>query len=71
MRWAGLAVDDSGIATHYAGLIDGLLADSGTASGAATLSGVVMRRAKTIMPDAARRERVAREALDFAEALSV
>ena len=71
MRWAGLAVDDSGIATHYAGLIDGLLADSGTASGAATLSGVVMRRAETIMADAAGRERVAREALDFAQALSV
>jgi LPPG:FO 2-phospho-L-lactate transferase len=71
MRWAGLAVDDSGIATHYAGLIDGLLADSGTASGAATLSGVVMRRANTMMADAAGRERVAREALDFAQALSV
>lgn len=71
MRWAGLAVDDSGIATHYGGLVDGLLVDRGTPTGPASLSGAVLRQADTMMADAGARERLAREVLDFAQALSV
>jgi LPPG:FO 2-phospho-L-lactate transferase len=71
MRWAGLAFDDSGIAAHYAGLADGLLVDRGTPAGAASLAGVVMRQTDGMMADGAGRERLARETLDFAQALSV
>jgi LPPG:FO 2-phospho-L-lactate transferase len=71
MRWAGLAFDDSGIASHYAGLADGLLVDRGTPTGAASLAGIVMRQTDGMMADAPARERLAREALDFAQALSV
>lgn len=71
MRWAGLDVDDSGIAACYAGIIDGLLADRGTASGRSSQAGAVLRQTDTMMADAAARERLAREALDFSQALSV
>ena len=70
MRWAGLELSDGGIASHYAGLIDGLAVDRGTPVGRTSMSGVVMRQTDTMMGDAEGRARVARETLDFAQALS-
>ena len=70
MRWAGLELSDGGIASHYAGLIDGLAVDRGTPVGRSSMSGVVMRQTDTMMGDAEGRARVARETLDFAQALS-
>jgi LPPG:FO 2-phospho-L-lactate transferase len=71
MRWAGLELSDAGIASHYGPLVDGLVADRGSPSGRASLSGVVLRQTDTMMADDQARARVAREALDFAQALSV
>jgi LPPG:FO 2-phospho-L-lactate transferase len=71
MRWAGLELSDAGIASHYGPFLDGLVVDRGTPAGRASLSGVVLRQMDTMMGDAAARARVAREALDFAQALSV
>jgi LPPG:FO 2-phospho-L-lactate transferase len=70
MRWAGLELSDGGIASHYAGLIDGLAVDRGTPVGRTSMSGMVMRQTDTMMGDAEGRARVARETLDFAQALS-
>ena len=70
MRWAGLELSDGGIASHYAGLIDGLAVDRGTPVGRSSMSGAVMRQTDTMMGDAEGRARVARETLDFAQALS-
>jgi LPPG:FO 2-phospho-L-lactate transferase len=71
MRWAGLELSDAGIASHYGALVDGLVVDRGTPSGRSSLSGVVLRQTDTMMDDGEARARVAREALDFAEVLSV
>jgi LPPG:FO 2-phospho-L-lactate transferase len=71
MRWAGLELSDAGIASHYGPLVDGLVADRSNPSGRASLSGVVLRQTDTMMADDQARARVAREALDFAQALSV
>jgi LPPG:FO 2-phospho-L-lactate transferase len=70
LTWAGLEVSDAAIASHYAGLVDGLVIDKGSSPGGPTLSGVVMREADTLMTDADARVRVARETLDFAESLA-
>ena len=70
MRWAGLEVSDAGVAAHYSGLIDGLVVDRGTPSGRPSLAGVVLHQTDTLMADAAGREHLARETLDFARALS-
>jgi LPPG:FO 2-phospho-L-lactate transferase len=69
MRWAGLPLDDGGVVSQYAGLIDGLLADRGTPSGPASLAGVVMRAADTMMDGSEGRARVAEEALELARSL--
>jgi LPPG:FO 2-phospho-L-lactate transferase len=69
MRWAGLDVNDGGLVAHYSGLIDGLLVDRGTATGAASLANVVLRETDALMADAGERARLARETLDFVEAL--
>jgi LPPG:FO 2-phospho-L-lactate transferase len=71
MHWAGLELSDAGIASHYGPLVDGLVVDRGTPSGRASLSGVVLRQTDTMMAGEEARARVAREALDFAQALSV
>ncbi|KKK77601.1 hypothetical protein LCGC14_2851930, partial [marine sediment metagenome] len=68
MRWAGLEVSHDGLASHYSGLIDGLLADEGSA--AETASGLVVRQTDTMMADHDARVRLARETLDFAQTLS-
>jgi LPPG:FO 2-phospho-L-lactate transferase len=70
MRWAGLEVNDGGLATHYSELIDGLVVDRGTQAGSASLSGVVLHQTDTMMADADGRTRLARETLEFAEALT-
>jgi LPPG:FO 2-phospho-L-lactate transferase len=70
LAWAGLEVSDAAIVSHYAGLVDGLVVDSGSRPGGPTLSGVVMREADTLMGDADARVRVARETLDFARSLA-
>jgi LPPG:FO 2-phospho-L-lactate transferase len=69
MRWAGLELDDGGVVRWYAELIDGLLADRGTPVGGVSLSSVVLRATDTLMEGAAGRARVARDALDLAQAL--
>ncbi|HWT22385.1 MAG TPA: 2-phospho-L-lactate transferase [Solirubrobacteraceae bacterium] len=63
MAWAGAPLSADGIAARYDGLLDGLVADE-RAEGLPTLETDVA------MPDAAGRRRVAREVLDFAQALA-
>jgi LPPG:FO 2-phospho-L-lactate transferase len=70
MRWAGLALDDAGVAAAYAGLIEGLITDRGTPVGQPSLSGVVLHETDTLMADAEGRARLATEVLDFATRLS-
>jgi LPPG:FO 2-phospho-L-lactate transferase len=70
LSWAGFEVSDAAIASHYAGLVDGLVIDKGSSPGGPTLSGVVMRKADTLMTDADARVRVARETLEFAQSLA-
>lgn len=62
LAWAGLRLTSDGIVEHYAGLLDGLVADE-RASDLPTLETDVA------MPDAAGRRRVAEEVLQFARAL--
>jgi LPPG:FO 2-phospho-L-lactate transferase len=62
MAWAGHQLNSDGIAAHYAGLLDGLVADE-RASALPTLETDVE------MADAAGRRRVAQAALEFALAL--
>jgi LPPG:FO 2-phospho-L-lactate transferase len=59
MAWAGQPLSSDGIAAHYDGLLDGLVADE-RAAGLPTLETDVA------MPDAEGRRRVAAEALAFA-----
>ena len=70
LAWAGLEVSDGAIASHYAGLADGLIVDRGSPPGGPTLSGVVARGANTLMDDAGARVRVARETVEFARSLA-
>jgi LPPG:FO 2-phospho-L-lactate transferase len=63
LTWAGRTLDSDGIAAHYAGLIDGLVADQ-RAEHVPTLETDVS------LHDRAARHRVAREVLDFAAALA-
>ncbi|HEV2819761.1 MAG TPA: 2-phospho-L-lactate transferase [Solirubrobacteraceae bacterium] len=65
MAWAGHPLSADGIAAHYAGLLDGLVADE-----QAPGSGLPTLVTDTLMADAASRERVARETLAFAEGLA-
>jgi LPPG:FO 2-phospho-L-lactate transferase len=62
LDWAGREHSSDGIAAHYDGLLDGLVADQ-RADALPTLETDVA------MPDAAARQRLARETLDFALAL--
>jgi LPPG:FO 2-phospho-L-lactate transferase len=70
LEWAGLDVSDAAIASHYAGLADGLVVDAGSPSGAPTLAGLVMHATDTLMADAEARVRLARETLEFAQSLA-
>jgi LPPG:FO 2-phospho-L-lactate transferase len=63
LDWAGRSRDSDGIAAHYEGLIDGLVADQ-RADGLPTLETDVE------LGDPAARRRVARAVLDFAAALT-
>jgi len=64
MAWAGLDVNAAGIAAYYGDLLDGLVTDE-AGDGLA----VPVLTTETLMDDAATRVRVARETLDFAQAL--
>ena len=70
MRWAGLAVDDGGVAAAYSGIARGMVVDAGTPTGPPTGAGIVMHRAHTLMEGAEGRQRLARTVLDFASALA-
>jgi LPPG:FO 2-phospho-L-lactate transferase len=59
MQWTGQPLTSTGIASLYAGVIDGLVADDPTEA-------VPLRQADVLMADAAGRARVAAEALEFA-----
>jgi LPPG:FO 2-phospho-L-lactate transferase len=63
LAWAGHPLTSEGIATHYEGLIDGLVADERAASIPTLMTDVEMA-------DAASRRRVAEETLAFAAALT-
>ena len=64
LDWAGASPDAAGIAWYYADLLDGIVTDE------AGDLGLPVLRIPTRMDDAAARERVARETLDFALALA-
>ena len=67
MRWAGLAVDDGGVAACYAGIAAGHGRRPRHAHRAARRrAGIVLHQTDTLMADAEARARLAREALDFA-----
>jgi LPPG:FO 2-phospho-L-lactate transferase len=70
LDWAGLEISDAAIASHYSGLVDGLVVDRTSPPGAPTLSGIVMREADTLMNDADARARLAGETLEFAQSLA-
>lgn len=65
MAWAGHPLSSAGVAAAYAGIIDGLVTDED-----ATGLGIGVMLTDTLMSDAASRERVARETLDFALGLA-
>jgi LPPG:FO 2-phospho-L-lactate transferase len=69
LSWAGHPVDDGGIAACYAGIAAGMVVDRGTATGPASTTGIVLRQTDTMMPDAAARERLASEVIEFALSL--
>jgi LPPG:FO 2-phospho-L-lactate transferase len=64
MAWAGLPLSAVGVASAYAPLIDGIVADEPVDEGE-----VVALQTDTRMDDAQARRRVAAEVLDFAEGL--
>jgi len=64
LAWAGQTMDAAGIAATYGDLLDGLVCDERADLGLPSLV------TDTDMPDAAARERVARETLAFASALA-
>jgi LPPG:FO 2-phospho-L-lactate transferase len=63
MRWAGYPLSTEAIASCYAGLIDGLVADEPAA-------GLPVMQTDTLMRDGDHRRRVAAETLRFAEGLA-
>lgn len=63
----GVAVDNDAIARHYAGLIDGLLIDSGDDC---AVAGLAIARCPTLMTSLDDKIRVARAALALAEGLA-
>ena len=63
MTWAGQPLDSDGIAAHYAGLIDGLVADQ-RAEHVPTLE------TEVDLNDPSERRRVAHDVLEFAAALA-
>ncbi|MDQ3849784.1 MAG: 2-phospho-L-lactate transferase [Actinomycetota bacterium] len=63
MDWAGRPLSADGIVAHYAGLLDGLVADEDA-------DGLPVLRTDTLMGDAGARRRVAGETLRFAEGLA-
>jgi LPPG:FO 2-phospho-L-lactate transferase len=63
MRWAGYPLSSEAIASCYAGLIDGLVADEPAA-------GLPVLQTDTLMRDGGHRRRVADETLRFAEGLA-
>jgi LPPG:FO 2-phospho-L-lactate transferase len=63
MRWAGHPASTDGVASFYAGLIDGLVADE-------RVAGLPVLQIDTLMRDGADRRRVANETLRFAEGLA-
>jgi LPPG:FO 2-phospho-L-lactate transferase len=63
LRWAGHPLSADGIAAHYAGVLDGLVADE-------EADGLPVLRTDTLMADADGRRRVAAETLRFAEGLA-
>ena len=63
LAWAGRTLDTDGIADHYEGLIDGLVADERTEH-------VPTLETEVELNDPAARRRVAREVLEFAAALA-
>ncbi|NYT23715.1 YvcK family protein [Alcaligenaceae bacterium] len=66
----GLAPGDSGLCSLYAGWLSGLIVHADAVTPAPTGLPVPLRACNTLMLNAADRERVAREALDFLESLS-
>ena len=70
MRWAGLPVDDGGVAAAYAGLAQGMVVDRGTPTGPPSSAGLVLHQTDTMMDGAEGRRRLARETLDFAATLA-
>jgi len=62
MAWAGNPLDSDGVAAAYDGLLDGLVADQRT-------DALPTLETDVAMPDAAGRERLARETLLFSLAL--
>jgi LPPG:FO 2-phospho-L-lactate transferase len=70
MRWAGLPVDDGGVAAAYAGLAQGMVVDRGTPTGPPSGAGLVLHQTATMMEGPEGRRRLAREVLDFASTLA-
>lgn len=70
MRWAGLSVDDGGVAAAYAGIAQGMVVDRGTPTGPPTSAGMVLHQTDTMMEGTEGRRRLAREVLDFAATLA-
>jgi LPPG:FO 2-phospho-L-lactate transferase len=65
----GIPATSASIAAHYAGLMDGLVVDSGDAAEAGSLP-IPVRDVPTLMQSLADRERLARDVLAFAADLS-
>ena len=70
MTWAGLPVDDGGVAAAYAGIARGLVVDRGTPTGPPSGAGLVLHQTDTMMEGAEGRRRLARATLDFAATLA-
>ena len=70
MTWAGLPVDDGGVAAAYAGIARGLVVDHGTPTGPPSGAGLVLHQTDTMMEGAEGRRRLARATLDFAATLA-
>ena len=70
MTWAGLPVDDGGVAAAYAGIARGMIVDRGTPTGPPSSAGLVLHQTDTMMEGAAGRQRLARATLDFAATLA-
>jgi LPPG:FO 2-phospho-L-lactate transferase len=68
LRAVGRPVDAAGVASLYAGLLDGMVVDGDDPG--ADPEGIAVRRRPTMMSDAAARRRLAEETLDFARELA-